>query len=239
MRVSEFHRFVDLHQKRPSFRQTVYTYTFPRDSHLEGLAAQVPEDFKFVFKVTDDITVKKFPNLPSFGARAGLPNPNFLNADLFASAFQRPCEAIRPPKSNVSLRWTDNSGELKLSTVRRSKKIHWLAEPEPHDYPAALSYLTLIYDARRAARLVHVLKSAPVVMFKAKDIFRASDLSLLGTSNSHVEKNRKKIRTGRKLSPVLLVRDASNGKVVIADGYHRVCAVYTFDEDALIPSKIA
>jgi len=31
------------------------------------------------------------------------------------------------------------------------------------------------------------------------------------------------------------VRAKSNQAVVIADGYHRMCAVYSFDEDALIP----
>jgi hypothetical protein len=29
-----------------------------------------------------------------------------------------------------------------------------------------------------------------------------------------------------------------NGKVVVADGYHRLCAVYQIDEDAWIPCKI-
>ena len=71
-------------------------YTFPKLAHLEGLAAQVAADFQFGFKVTDEITVKKFPNLPRFGHRAAQPNVNFLNADLFASAFLHPCEAIRP-----------------------------------------------------------------------------------------------------------------------------------------------
>jgi hypothetical protein len=28
------------------------------------------------------------------------------------------------------------------------------------------------------------------------------------------------------------------GKLIIADGYHRLCAVYKFDEDAMIPRKI-
>ena len=70
-------------------------YTFPSEKYLEGLAAQVPSDFLFGFKVTDEITVKRFPNLPRFGARAGAANPNFLNADLFASAFLKPCEKIR------------------------------------------------------------------------------------------------------------------------------------------------
>jgi len=40
------------------------------------------------------------------------------------------------------------------------------------------------------------------------------------------------------LSPLLLVRDSANGKVVIADGYHRLCAVYSYSEDALIPCRI-
>ena len=47
-----------------------------------------------------------------------------------------------------------------------------------------------------------------------------------------------KIAAGKKLSPLLLVRDPSNGKLVIADGYHRMCAVYLFDEDTLVPCKI-
>lgn len=117
-------------------------------------------------------------------------------------------------------------------------KIQWLAQPEDHDYPAAQSYLNLIYDQKQTRRLVGALKATPVMQFKAKDIFRASGLALLGASNSHVEKDRDKIRAGRKISPILLVRDTANSKVLIADGYHRLCAVYSFDEDAVIPCKI-
>jgi hypothetical protein len=116
--------------------------------------------------------------------------------------------------------------------------IKWLDEPEEKNYPAALSYLSLIYDVATASKMVEELRSAPVSKFKAKDIFRASSLSLLGISNDHVEKDRKKIRKGTGLSPIILVRDKSNGKLVIADGYHRMCAVYSFDEDAIIPCKI-
>lgn len=117
-------------------------------------------------------------------------------------------------------------------------EIKWLAAPEDHDYPAALSYLSLVQDTQTAARYVQQLKQEPMSAFKAKDIFRASELSLLGVSNAHVEKNRKKILAGQALSPLLLVRDKTNGKVIIADGYHRMCSVYEFDEDALIPCKI-
>ena len=74
--------------------------------------------------------------------------------------------------------------------------------------------------------------------FKAKDIFRASQLSLLGVSSLHVEKDRKRIAQGKGLSPLLMVRDKRNGKVVIADGYHRLCAIYSVNEDASIQCKI-
>ncbi len=121
-----------------------------------------------------------------------------------------------------------------------SKKtdIQWLCEPEEHDYPAALSFLSLLYDESTAIAQVDKLKRATVTTFKAKDIFRASGLSLLGISNAHVEKDRQKVQAGRQLSPLLLVRDSANGKIIVADGYHRLCAVYSFDEDAVIPCKI-
>ena len=117
-------------------------------------------------------------------------------------------------------------------------KINWLSTCEKHDYPAASSYLSLIYDSNRVERMVEELRKRHVRHFAAKDIFRASGLSLLGVSNSHVKSNLEKIKNKKKLSPLLLVRDALHGKVVIADGYHRLCAVYSVDEDAMIPCKI-
>lgn len=117
-------------------------------------------------------------------------------------------------------------------------QIRWLPQVEDQDYPAAESYLSLLHAGDEVAGLLERLRPAPIVHFKAKDIFRASQLSLLGVSNSHVATDQKKIRKGQALSPLLLVRDPAAGKVVIADGYHRLCAVYRFDEDALIPCKI-
>ena len=106
-------------------------------------------------------------------------------------------------------------------------EIVWLPDVADGNYPAAKSYLSLIYSEETAGKLVKRLKAAKMARFKAKDIFRSSGLSLLGVSNSHVEKDRKKIQNGTALSPLLLCRDTANGKVVIADGYHRLCAVYS------------
>ena len=117
-------------------------------------------------------------------------------------------------------------------------EINWLADAQDHDYPAAGSYLSLLYDETTAAKYVDQLRKAPISKFMAKDIFRASGLSLLGISNSHVVHDREKVLAGQSLSPLLLVRDPNDQKVIIADGYHRMCAVYSFDEDAVIPCKI-
>jgi len=70
-------------------------YTFPRREYLTRLADQVPDDFRFGFKVTDTLTIKKFPNHARHGAKAGQLNADFLNADLFETAFVKPCEEIR------------------------------------------------------------------------------------------------------------------------------------------------
>jgi len=116
--------------------------------------------------------------------------------------------------------------------------ILWLNDVEDHDYPAAFSYLSLIYDQEDAESFVKHLRSASISQFHVKDIFRASGLALLDMNNYHVRKDTSKIKQGKKLSPILLVRDTALGKVVIADGYHRICAVYEEDEDAMIPCKI-
>jgi uncharacterized protein YecE (DUF72 family) len=71
-------------------------YTFPSQQYLEGVVGQTPDDFVFGLKVTDVITIKKYPNLDRFGQQAGKPNENFLNAELFVKAFLKPCEAVRP-----------------------------------------------------------------------------------------------------------------------------------------------
>ena len=121
---------------------------------------------------------------------------------------------------------------------QNKQEIKWLDLPEEHDYPAAESYLSLIYESKVVEALIDKLQSIATSNFKAKDLFRASNLSLLGISNSHVRKDARKLKTGNAISPLLLVRDQANGNVIIADGYHRLCAVYRFDEDAIIPCKI-
>lgn len=70
-------------------------YTFPSPKYVADLCAQVPDGFKFSFKVTDEITTRTFPKLPRHGEKGGQGNPHFLDVDLFCRAFLSSCEPYR------------------------------------------------------------------------------------------------------------------------------------------------
>ena len=116
----------------------------------------------------------------------------------------------------------------------------WKDTPEEHDFPAAMEYLTLLFDEKNARNLVKKLKGAPTVHRKAKDLIRASGLALLARENSHVASDLKKIKRGKTLSPVLLVRGngAMGAPLVVADGFHRICASWYKDENLTIACRL-
>jgi hypothetical protein len=124
--------------------------------------------------------------------------------------------------------------------IAKSKK-RWKDLPDDHDYPAAEDYLSLITSAAAAKKLARRLRTVPLEHRKAKDLLRASRLPLLAPDNFHVSKDLKKVAAGRLLSPVLLVRGMLRPEIplIVADGYHRICASYHLDEDADIPCRIA
>ena len=117
----------------------------------------------------------------------------------------------------------------------------WKPEPDAHDFPAALDYLSLVLRPEEAEKLVEALRSAETAHRKAKDLLRASRLPLLAIDNAHVKADLRKIKRRERLSPVLLVRgDFLEGDrpLEIADGYHRICASYWTDENADIPCRV-
>jgi hypothetical protein len=116
----------------------------------------------------------------------------------------------------------------------------WMDEPEDHDYDAAEEYLSLVFEPEIATKLANKMRDAPLIRRKAKDLLRASRLPLLDETNPHVARDLKKIRKGKPLSPVLLVRGNAvhDRPLIVADGYHRICASWLIDEDAAIPCRI-
>jgi hypothetical protein len=117
---------------------------------------------------------------------------------------------------------------------------HWQSEPDAHDFPAAQAYLSLIAEPTLAEQLTKLLEHAPSITYKAKDLLRASGLALLPQDDFHVALDLNKVKQGDKLSPVLLVRGRflKNRDLVVADGYHRICASYWLSENSPIPCRI-
>jgi hypothetical protein len=116
----------------------------------------------------------------------------------------------------------------------------WKAAPDLHDFPAAASYLSLLLPDATAAELADRLRTATTAYWKAKDLLRASGLARLPVTDVHVAGDLSKVARGEQLSPVLLVRgSATEGRaLIVADGYHRVCASYSLDEDTDIPCRL-
>ncbi len=70
-------------------------YALPKKRFIDTITSQTPEDFVFSFKVPDDITIRTFPQLPSFGKRAGQENDLFLSPGLLEMGFLKRLEPIR------------------------------------------------------------------------------------------------------------------------------------------------
>ena len=89
-------------------------YQFPTAKMLGNIFSQVPQDFRLSLKVTEDITVRKFPSLPRYAKRAGKTNEHFLDADLFAGSFMGPLTPYRDRIGAVILEFSHfRSGDWK------------------------------------------------------------------------------------------------------------------------------
>jgi hypothetical protein len=120
-------------------------------------------------------------------------------------------------------------------------KVLWKRDADAHDYPAAAAYLSLLISSSDVVdATIRALRDAEIAHYKAKDILRAAQLPLLAKTNPHVASDLVKVRKKAALSAVLLVRgNAVAGQpLLIADGYHRVCASVYQAENTDIPCRV-
>lgn len=120
-----------------------------------------------------------------------------------------------------------------MSTVK------WLSTPKKKDYPAAEAYLCLLFGPGPAARLTKRLRRAKVRQIPARDILRASHTPMSEVRAFDWVKQNKDIKKGRAFSPILLISGADGGALIIADGFHRLCAAFACDQDAEVLFKLA
>jgi hypothetical protein len=120
-------------------------------------------------------------------------------------------------------------------------KLQWTKKGEASDFDAAGNFLSLLYSDAQAKALIAGLQKAKLVDHAAKDLLRAAQLPLLSRDEPHVDDDLKRINKGKPLAPILLIRgDMTRGlPLIVADGYHRICAICYFDESAPIPCRTA
>jgi len=120
------------------------------------------------------------------------------------------------------------------------QRISWKKTPEAEDYEGALNFIMLLCSGPKSLDLVKDLRKAKTVERAAKDLLRAAQLPLLPRDEPHVDADLKRIHKGKSLPPVLLIRgDLMSGiPLTVADGYHRICAAYYYDESAPIHCRM-
>jgi hypothetical protein len=119
-------------------------------------------------------------------------------------------------------------------------ELKWSEQKEDEDFEAAFKYLSLLCSDTKAKALVKGLRGSKPIEHAAKDLLRAAELPLLPRDDPHVDDDLKRIQKEKPLAPVLVVRGdmASGLPLVVADGYHRICAVVYFDESAPVRCRI-
>ena len=120
-------------------------------------------------------------------------------------------------------------------------KLKWSEKEEDADFDAAFKYLSLLCSDRKAHALVKSLRTMKPIEHAAKDLLRAAQLPLLPRDEPHVDEDLKRIQKAKALAPVLVIRgDVAIGiPLIVADGYHRICAIVYFDESAPVRCRIA
>jgi hypothetical protein len=116
----------------------------------------------------------------------------------------------------------------------------WKKAPEADDYSGTMNFLSLIFPAATCKKLLRALRAETNIDRAAKDLLRASNLPLLPSDEPHVDDDLKRIHKGKPLAPVLLVRGnmAKGIPLIVADGYHRICATCYHDESTPIPCRM-
>jgi hypothetical protein len=140
------------------------------------------------------------------------------------------CAKLHPGRPNEENRQKVSKSEL-----------NWSESEEDADFDAAFKYLSLLCSDRKAHALVKSLRGSKLLEHAAKDLLRAAQLPLLPRDEPHVDDDLKRIQKGKPLAPVLLVRGDMGDRLplMVADGYHRICAVVYFDQSAPVRCRVA
>jgi len=140
-------------------------YDFPDPERMQIIHDQTANEFKLSLKVTDRITIKRYPNLARHGAQAGRENPDFLNLELFEDAFLAPLAKLRQKVGIIIFEFSTFYPNSGVTYTRFVELINAFVSELPKNYQYAIElrnreflteeYLTML----RSNGVAHVLNS--------------------------------------------------------------------------------
>ena len=116
--------------------------------------------------------------------------------------------------------------------------IAWQDDAPESDYQSAAHFLALLDNREHIDTLLADLRVAPIVEYKAIDLLRAAQLIVPKQDDLPTREQLRQIRDGEPIAPILLVRVEALKKVIVADGFHRICAAYRTDPDVMLHCKL-
>jgi uncharacterized protein YecE (DUF72 family) len=193
-------------------------YQFPSEAYWTKLFRQTPAQFRWGFKVPEQITVPTWPVHPRYGALAGLDNPTFLDSTLLEQAFLR---ALEPHRQQVGVLIFE-FGNLRAKNFAGVRDFVKSLDPFLSRLPADWRYAVEIrnaeflapeyFDCLRAHNVAHVYNA----WTRMPEI--AEQIALPGSRTSDLLVARALLRHGRAyedavrmFSPYDRVRDVNEG----------------------------
>lgn len=140
-------------------------YDFPDPERMKILHDQTTDEFTISLKVTDRITIRRYPNLPRHGANAGKENPDFLNLELFEDAFLAPLVALGKKCGVIIFEFSTFYPNSGITVDRFVELINDFLRRLPREFRYAVelrnsSFLTAEYLTMLASHgVAHVLNS--------------------------------------------------------------------------------
>jgi uncharacterized protein YecE (DUF72 family) len=136
-------------------------YQFPSPEYWHKLFASAPPSLRYALKAPEEITADVFPRHARYGARAGMRNQAYLNADAFSGLFLQPLQPFRERVSTVIFEFGARSATPREFVRRLSEFL--AALPTQFRYSVEVrnpTYLDAPYfDCLREHRVAHVLNA--------------------------------------------------------------------------------
>lgn len=117
-------------------------YDWPKPATFARYVDATPDHFLFVLKVTDAITVPRYPRIARYGKRAGTENPDFLRPEAFRNRFLGPLSPYLGRIGALVFEFSRFKADVVPSgRAFLEKLLHFFRElPERADVPLAVEF---------------------------------------------------------------------------------------------------